>query len=251
MDAATDRLDGRSALITGAGRGIGLAIARALAGVGAAVAIHDIDLDVARREAEAIASAGGRAVAVGGDLTDPDLPGNLVDATRSELGDITILVNNGSIQNHVSWIEQSAEQINRTLNANVTVPIRLCALVAPDMKRAGWGRIINLGSGQQVRGTPHMLAYSSSKAALVNVSTGVARDLAGDGVTTNLIAPGYFRTYRNPEFKDPEHVASAGRRNPMGRIGEPEDCAGVCLFLCSAGAGYINGQTIFVNGGSQ
>src|SRR5438045_2029675 len=125
IDAPNFRMDGRVALLTGSGRGIGLGIARALASAGCAVAIQDIELEVARAEADRINREGGRAVALGGDITDPSLPPRLVAETADRLGELHVLVNNAAIQSVQHWLDAEPEQMQRELRADVVVPIQL------------------------------------------------------------------------------------------------------------------------------
>jgi len=245
------RLDGRVALLTGAGRGIGLGMARALASAGCAVAIQDIEPDVAEAEAKRLRDAGAGAIALGGDVLDLAVPKRVVDETVSKLGGLHILVNNAAIQMRRHWLELSPDEIERQFRANLTAPILFAQHAVPIMKYQRWGRIINLGSVQQRRGNPGMLAYSMSKAALVNYNSGLAIDLAKDGITVNLLGPGWFDTYRNRDnFGDDTHKAELGRKHvPLGRVGQPEDCGGIAVLLCSDAGEYITGQTIYVDGG--
>jgi len=245
------RLDGRVALITGSGRGIGLGIARGLASTGCAVAIQDIDLDVARAEADVIARGGGRAVALGGDITNLSLPKEAVHQTMIKLGGLHILINNAAIQIAKDWLDLTVEEMHRQIDADFVSPILFCQQTVPIFRRQRFGRIINIGSIQQRSGNPDMLAYSMSKAALENLTRGLGRILAGDGITVNLLCPGYFNTWRNrDDFKTPQDLIERGRQYvPMGRIGEGEDCAGIALLLASDAGSYITGQTIYVDGG--
>ena len=238
------------ALLTGAGRGIGLAIARALAGQGCAVAIQDIELDVAAKEVEELRRQGRRAVALGGDIRDMTLPERLVAEARRELGGLDILVNNAAIQSTRHWTENSVAECEEQWRANLLAPLLLCQQVVAGFKQKGWGRILNVGSIQGRAGNPTMMPYAMSKAALENMTKGMARDLVKDGVTVNNIAPGYFNTWRNRgDFKTPEELADKGKFVPMGHVAEPEEAAGVAVMLCSEAGRYITGQTIYVDGG--
>jgi glucose 1-dehydrogenase len=239
-------LSGKVALLTGAGRGIGLAMAQALSAAGCAVAIQDVDEQVAKAEAAKLP----RAVGLGGDITNLAVAPKLVTATREQLGGIHILINNGSVQLRKTWLNETRETFDQTLHGNVLLPVLLAQQVSDIFRRQKWGRIINVGSIQQQRGNERMLSYAASKAALENITKALARDFAGDGVTVNLIAPGYINTLRNVEkLGTPEGRAQAGQHIPAGRVGEPEDCAGIALLLCSDAASYITGQTIYVDGG--
>ncbi|HEX8323849.1 MAG TPA: SDR family oxidoreductase [Tepidisphaeraceae bacterium] len=243
-------VSGRRALFTGAGRGIGLAMARALAAGGAAVAIQDIDLDVARREADAIKSAGGQAFAFGGDLSDPALPDRLADEAVAALGGVDILVNNGSIQSFGTFTEFTAERMRQEMEANFVAPTRLCQRLLPTMAERGWGRVINLGSIQGLRGNASMAPYAASRAAIANLTAGLAKRYGKDGITINCIAPGWFDTYRNrTDLKDEATKQERSKFLPLRRLGQPEDCAGLCLLLCSQAGSYITGQTLCVDGG--
>ena len=250
MESVRLRVDGKVALITGAGRGIGLGMARALASAGAAVAIQDIDEAAAQQEARRINEQGGKAIALGGDLADLTLPRRLVADVVRQLGGLHILVNNGSIQSEQHWSEVSIEQIRREFDADLITPILLCQQAVPIFRAQRWGRIINLGSIQQIKGNPTMLPYSLCKSAMTRLTTALARDLGRDGITVNLIAPGWFDTHRNRHyFSDDQVKQREGARLPAGRIGRPCDVAGLTLLLCSDDGEYITGQSIHVDGG--
>ncbi|MCY3023073.1 MAG: SDR family NAD(P)-dependent oxidoreductase [Planctomycetota bacterium] len=243
-------LAGRVALITGAGRGIGLSIAHALVSAGCAVAIQDLDLEVAQAECRKITESGGRALALGGDIGDFAAVRELVPRTVEALGGLHILVNNAAIQIEKPWLEAGPDEIEKQWRANLIAPIVLCQQAVPIFRAQGFGRILNVGSIQGKSGYTGMLAYSMSKAALGNFNTALAREVGKDQITVNLIAPGYFATWRNREhFKTPEDRRKAPEWIPLRRIGVPEDAGGIALLLCSAAGSYITGQTIYVDGG--
>lgn len=250
-DAPNFRLEGRAALITGAGRGIGLGIARALASVGCAVAVADLDPDVARQGASGISAEGGKAIAIRADITQLSSAKEMIDATVAQLGRLDILVNNAAIQSTVHWTQQSAEEIEAQYRANIVVPILLCQEAVKHFKAQKWGRILNIGSIQQLKGNPKMLGYSLTKSALHTMTRALARDLAPDGITVNLISPGYFDTWRNRfDWKSKTEMEQKGKEYvPLGWIGRPEDCGGAAVLLCSDAGQYITGQTLFVDGG--
>jgi NAD(P)-dependent dehydrogenase (short-subunit alcohol dehydrogenase family) len=245
------RLDGRVALLTGAARGIGLGMARALASAGCAVAIQDIDLPVAREEVKKINGQGGRAIALGGDVGDLSTPAKVVDDVVRELGWLHILVNNAAIQAHRHWLQDTPQDIQQQIQADLISPILFSQLVVPLFKKQRWGRIINLGSIQGRKGNPNMLPYSLCKAAIEKFSIALARDLAPDQITVNTIAPGWINTQRTEQaFSSPEDKAEQGKRAvPIGRVGEPSDFTGIILLLCSDAGEYITGQSIYVDGG--
>lgn len=242
------RMDGRVALLTGSGRGIGLAIARAFAEVGARVAIQDIDRDVAETEAKRIVEAGGQAVGLGGDIT------KLADVeawplqTRDALGgDVDVLVNNASIQDNIPFLDYPVERIEEVFRANMVVPMRLAQLVLPAMREKKWGRVLNLSSIQAKRGAETMTPYAATKAAIEHFTRNLARGAREPGVTVNCIAPGWYDTYRNKESLD-----KRGRNAewlPAARLGQPEDCVGAAMLLCSDAGAYITGVTFEVDGG--
>jgi len=243
-------LSGKVALITGAARGIGLAIATSLAANGAAVAIQDIDLDAATKAANDLRAAGGKAIALGGDMTDRNLPPKLIQQTIDQLGGLHILINNAGVQKHEPWTNVTADTAFTQWTANILAPLQLSQLVYDRFRQQKFGRIINISSIQARRGNPWMIAYSMSKAALNNLTTALSREIAADGITVNAIAPGWFDTMRNKgDFQSAADKAEKGKRIPAGRVGEPQDCAGLALLLCSDAGSYINGEVISVTGG--
>ncbi|GIW77697.1 MAG: gluconate 5-dehydrogenase [Phycisphaerae bacterium] len=240
----------RVALVTGSARGIGLAIVQALASAGARVVIQDIDKPIAEIEAQKILSDGGQAVAVGGDCTNLEQASAIVSQVRERFGVIDILINNAAIQQWDDFLSYPVEQMVRQSYCNMLFPVRMCQLVLPGMIERKWGRIINISSVQSLLGNAAMPVYAMSKSAIENLTRGLARRYAKDGITVNAIGPGWFKTDRTAQdFQTPEQIIENGKRVPAGRVGFPEDCAGLAVLLCSRAGEYITGQTIYVDGG--
>lgn len=245
-------LRGRNALVTGAGRGIALGIVRALAGAGAAVAIQDIDEDAANRAVEALKKGGAHAVALGGDVSDPTvadaLVGRAVDALAR--GPLHVLVNSASVQSHRPFGEWDADECARVFNTNQTSMVLLTQKAVEQMKRARWGRVLNVSSVQAGRGDPNMLPYAMSRGAILPMTHGLAARLGEFGITVNQISPGYVHTLRNAEQGTyAEANAKIGPSIPLRRVGRYDDCAGAALLLCSEAGSWITGQNLGVDGG--
>jgi len=250
MGTPSGILKDRVALITGAARGIGLGIARGLHAAGARVVIQDIDIDAAKRSVEGAQGLPG-ALAIGGDINDLTLAQQLVDATTQHFGGLHIIVNNASIQVERPWPDESPEDMLVQYRANVVFPNELIKSSAAILRSQKFGRIVNIGSIQQKVPNCHMLGYGLTKSALTGLTLAMSREFVKDGVTVNLVAPGYFNTYRNAsQFPDEQAEARIGQKHvPMGRVGRPSDVAGIVVSLCSDACGYITGQTIYVDGG--
>lgn len=240
-------LTGRRALVTGSSQGIGRSIALALAEAGADVVVH-CATDIAKAQAvcieiESLCRGCGIVVA---DLAEADA------ATRiaAQAGDIDILVLNASVQIRKPWDQVTLEEYRRQIDVNLGASIWLIQRFAPAMRARKWGRIVTIGSVQQIRPHPEMLVYSATKAALVNVVNSLAPQFAPDGVTINNLAPGAIATGRNEQvLSNPEYLKKVLTKIPAGFIGEPVDCAGTALLLCSGAGRYVTGQDIFVDGG--
>jgi glucose 1-dehydrogenase len=244
-------LAGRRALVTGSSQGIGRAIAVALAEFGADVMVH-CARDVAKAEAarKAIEGYGVRSGITVADLEDPDAAKKVHAETLAALGAVDILVLNASVQIRKPWHAITLEEYRRQLDVNLGASLWLMQRFVPEMQRKKWGRILILGSVQQVRPHPEMLIYSASKAALGNLVRSLAPQLAPDGVTINNLAPGAIATGRNEEvLADEAYRRRVLSKIPAGFVGEPTDCAGLAVLLCSEAGRYITGQNLFVDGG--
>ncbi len=237
----------KTAFITGSSRGIGKAIALRLAADGFKVILHGIgDSNHIRKLKEEIEEKGGVADIATANLCDLEATKRLSKAAES--ADVLIL--NASLQYRTPWQEITTEACYEQLNCNFVSSMLLIQAAVPYMKKAGWGRIITIGSVQEAKPHPDMLVYSASKAAQTNMMRSLSLQLAKDGITVNNVAPGVVYTDRNREaLSDPEYAKKVVDSIPVGFYGEPEDCAGIVSLLCSEDGRYITGQSIYVDGG--
>ncbi len=240
-------LAGRVALVTGGGGGIGEATARRFAADGAVVAVNDVDLDRARAVAAAIAKDGGRAVAVGADVTRREEVERMVARIVAEHGRLDVLINNAGINRDAMSHKMTEEQWDQVLAVNLKGTF-LCAQAAlPRMRERGWGRVVNTSSIGAL-GNIGQANYAASKAGVIGLTRTLALEYARHGVTVNCVAPGAVMTPMLagvPEAIREKIVA----RIPVGRIAEPREIAAVHAFLASEDAGFITGQVLFVDGG--
>ena len=173
-----------------------------------------------------------------------------IERIRHELENVDILVLNASIQIKRQWADITHQEFDDQMSANVWAGVELIKHVYPAMKSNGWGRILFLGSVQQVKPHSMMLAYAASKAAISNLTINLASQFAFEGITVNNIAPGVIATERNTEaLNDKGYAKLVKGKIPSGDFGLPEDCAGLALLLCSDAGRYITGQSIYVDGG--
>jgi gluconate 5-dehydrogenase len=239
-------LTGRRALVTGASQGIGLALAQGLAEAGAQVVINGRDR--ARAEAAAAGIPGAEVLVF--DVTDHDAARAAVDGFEAEGKPIDILVNNAGIQHRAPLQDFPAEAFERLLQTNVASVFHVGQAVARHMIVRGRGRIINIASVQTALARPGIAPYTATKGAVGNLTKGMATDWARFGLTCNAIAPGYFETPLNAALvADAEFDAWLKKRTPAGRWGKVEELKGACIFLASDAASFINGHTLFVDGG--
>jgi 2-hydroxycyclohexanecarboxyl-CoA dehydrogenase len=240
------------ALVTGAAAGIGAAISRRLARDGIAIGVLDLQIEGATQVANEIVAKGGKAVPLQANIADRGQVKAAVDKLRSSLGPVTILVNNAGITGFVPFEELTDAQWDKMMEINLKGTFIVTQVVLPDMKAAGWGRIVNISSSSAQSGAVLMAHYSASKGAIIALTKTLARELGPLNITCNNIPP---RFVMNTVMSEQSFPGSDPRRQdmiaagPIKRQGEPEDIAGACAWLVSDEAGYVTGQTIGVNGG--
>ena len=214
------------------------------------MAVHDIDASEAEAVAAKARQAGVRAVAIGEAFGRPGAADRVADLAEAALGTIDILVSTVAVQRRAPFADHDPTDFARTVAINLGVPMELIRRLSPGMAASGWGRILTIGSVQQVRPHPEMATYAATKAAQLNLVRNLARQLAPAGVTVNNLAPGVVLTGRNADvLADPVHRARVTGSIPMGRIADPSEMAGAALLLCSAAGGYITGANLAVDGG--
>jgi 3-oxoacyl-[acyl-carrier protein] reductase len=238
-------LTGQKALVTGASGGIGGAIARALHAQGATVAL------TGTREAALQALAGelgDRTLILTADLSQPDEPGRLIQAAEAALGQIDILVSNAGITRDGLAMRMRDEDWQTVLEVNLTASFRLIRAALRGMLRRRHGRIICITSLVGVAGNPGQANYAASKAGLIGMAKSIAAEVASRGITVNCVAPGFIATAMTEKLTDDQRARGTAAI-PMDRFGTPEEVAAAAVYLASAEAAYVTGQTLHVNGG--
>jgi NAD(P)-dependent dehydrogenase (short-subunit alcohol dehydrogenase family) len=240
-------LEGRVAIVTGGAQGIGNAIARGLAAEDARVVVADL-----QRADEAARQLDGLGLTV--DVSDESQVEQMVEDVVERYGRIDILVNNAGLYASLEmrpFTEIPADEWRRVMDVNILSMFLTCRTVVPRMRERGGGRIVNISSGTPFRGVPFLLHYVTSKGAIVALTRALAKELGGDEVLVNCVAPGFTMSEgvrEHPEVIEALRDVSVAART-LQRDQQPEDVVGAVVFLCGPGAAFITGQTIVIDGG--
>ncbi|MEM9585404.1 MAG: SDR family oxidoreductase [Pseudomonadota bacterium] len=243
-------LSGRKALITGSSQGIGFALAKGLAEAGAEIVLNGRDAGKLSKAVDELSSAGAKVYALPFDATDHDGVRSAVDTFEEASGSIDILINNAGMQHRTELENFPADAFERLLQTNIASVFHVGQAVARHMIGRGQGKIINIASVQTALARPGIAPYTATKGAVGNLTKGMATDWAKHGLQCNAIAPGYFDTPLNAALvADPEFSAWLEKRTPAGRWGQVDELVGAAVFLSSAASSFVNGHTLYVDGG--
>jgi len=246
-------IEGRVAIVTGAGQGIGRTFAKALAQADAISVIAERNAERGEAVAAEIRQSGGRALAIETDVAMPESLEAMAQRVAQEFGRIDILINNAGVFSTLAMrpFEQiPLDEWEAVMRVNITGAMLGCRAVLPHMRRAKWGRIINMSSGSILLGRPNYLHYTTSKAALIGMTRSMARELGADGITVNAILPGAVVTEIQRETVTPEQRTRITSLQCIPRAQVPNDLVGVMLFLASEGSGFMTGQSLNLDGGA-
>lgn len=240
-------LTGRRALVTGSSQGIGFALAKGLQAAGADIVLNGRDTGKVEAAAQALE---GKVHQLPFDVTDHDAARSAIDGFEQETGPIDILVNNAGMQHRTPLEDFPADAFERLMQTNIASVFNVGQACARHMISRGRGKIINIASVQTALARPGIAPYTMTKGAVANLTKGMATDWAKYGLQCNGLAPGYFDTPLNAALvADPEFSAWLEKRTPAGRWGNVEELVGTCIFLASDASSFVNGTTIFVDGG--
>jgi 3-oxoacyl-[acyl-carrier protein] reductase len=246
----------RTAIVTGAARGIGAAVAKRLAGDGYQVAVLDLDESACKDTVSTIESAGGKALAVGADVSDEKSVAAAVEKVATELGEPTVLINNAGITRDNLLFKMTVDDWDAVMNVHLRGAFLMTRAVQSYMVDAKFGRIVNLSSTSAL-GNRGQVNYSAAKAGMQGFTKTLAIELGKFGVTANAIAPGFIATEMTAATAErlglsfDDFKSNIAANIPVGRIGEVDDIAHTASFLASEGAGFVSGQVIYVAGGPK
>jgi len=252
-------LTGKVAIVTGASKGIGYAIAAGLCGAGARVLVVSRDQSRLNECAATLGKLSGECAALAGDVCEPELAQRAVAECERRFGNVDILVNNAGGPPMGGLLEHDDEAWDNAVQMNLMSVVRFTRAVLPSMKERQWGRIVSVSSTVAKEPSPPMILSATARAGVAAFSKSLARDVAADNISINVVCPGGVRTDRMVSLfetaaertgKSFDEVISAAEQNiPAGRFAEPAEMADVVLFLCSQQGGYINGVNLSVDGG--
>lgn len=244
-------LANRVALVTGAARGIGAAVALRLAKAGANVVVNDYQsVDLVEEACRQIRRLGPRALAVDADIRQKPQIDSMFDRVEAEFGPVDILVNNAAVQHRIPIAGFDEDVYNAILDTNLKGAFFCAQRALEGMRQRGWGRVVNIASVYAMRPTGFCAPYSMSKGGLLMMTRELAGEYSRYGITVNAIAPGAIRTDINRDvLADPQYEAKVIAHIPAGRIGDPDDVAGVVVFLAGDDARYVTGASLLVDGG--
>ena len=243
-------LSGQRALVTGSSQGIGFALARGLAGAGAETVLNGRDEAKLSKAAQELTNAGAKVHQLPFDATDHEAVRDAIDGFEASTGSIDILINNAGMQHRAELHNFPADAFEKLLQTNIASVFHVGQAVARHMIDRKAGKIINIASVQTALARPGIAPYTATKGAVGNLTKGMATDWAQYGLNCNAIAPGYFDTPLNAALvADPEFSAWLAKRTPAGRWGDVDELVGAAVFLASSAASFVNGHTLYVDGG--
>ena len=258
-------LEGKRVLVTGSSAGIGAAIAEAIAREGAHVCVHGVHLDKVNAVRERLRAFSQEVSTAIGDLSTDEGAEQVVRAALWSMGQIDVLINNAAQYRNHGWWNAGAKSWSELYEINVVSAVRLIERIVPAMKERGWGRVIQISSGEATRAPRFMPDYAATKAALLNLTVSLSKELKGSGVTSNALSPGIVVTEELKSFftdwakqngwstdwsEIETRIVREVTPNDIGRFGQPDEIASVVTFLASPRSSYITGANFRVDGGS-
>jgi NAD(P)-dependent dehydrogenase (short-subunit alcohol dehydrogenase family) len=247
---STRKIEGKTALITGASKGLGKAMALALADAGARLALVSRNLELLNETAGAVRQLGAEAAVFAADVTDETQVLRLEKAVAGRFGKVQILVNNAGMNLRKPVTDFTLAEWRQVMDTNLNSVFLMCRSFVPQMRGQGYGRILNLTSIMSHVALPGRTAYAASKAGLLGFTRALALELAPEKITVNGISPGPVATEMNaPLIQDPELNQQFISRIPLGRWGKVEEIGHLAVYLCSEDAGFITGTDILIDGG--